>query len=374
MKVPRYNYPAQFPDLDTVQARIGRALLDGDYILGESVARFEQAFADYLGAAHVVGVNSGTDALALALIAAGVEAGDEVITVANTFHATVAAIVAVGARPILVDSEPRTYLMDLHAVEAAIGPRTCAIMAVHLFGRTLDMDRLTALTHRHGLLLIEDCAQAVGARWGTQRVGTFGALGCFSFHPSKNLAAAGDAGAVTTSDDKLAQQLRILRGLGQDGQDNHVTVGMNSKLDAIQAIILHSKLGHLDEWNQARRRVALGYHESLTNPRLAGSALAQPPGDHVHHLFQVEVPNRDTIVKRLRGDGVDAVVRYPVPIHHQTAFGQQPFARHHYPNAEQQAATTLCLPMRPDLTEPDIDYVSDRLEAAIINSERNPTT
>ncbi|WP_280382758.1 DegT/DnrJ/EryC1/StrS family aminotransferase [Nocardia wallacei] len=371
MHIPRYNYRAQFDDLPATSERIQRALATGDYVLGETVAEFERRFAEYLGIEHAIGVNTGTDALILALTALGIGPGDEVVTVANTFHATVLAITAVGATPVLVDCERDTYLMDLDALTAACGPRTRAIIAVHLFGRSLDMDRLTTIADSHQAVVVEDCAQAVGATWRGQRVGTFGAVAAYSFHPSKNLAAAGDAGAVATNDAEIARTVRILRGLGQDGQNNHVSLGTNSKLDALQAIVLDTKLGHLDAWNRERQRIARHYAEALAHTGIAVTPIPEKPGDHVFHLFQIAVPRRDAVLEHLRSDGVDAVVRYPVPIHRQPAFARYRFAAN-YPNAEHQATSTLCLPIRPDLSPTDIDFVCQSLHTAITATEEIP--
>ncbi|MFF2085405.1 DegT/DnrJ/EryC1/StrS family aminotransferase [Nocardia sp. NPDC058176] len=368
MKIPRYNHRAQFADLPTTTEKIQQALATGDYTLGETVARFEQRFADYLGTTHAIGVNSGTDALTLALTALGIGPGDEVVTVANTFHATALAITKVGARPVLVDCDPDTYLTDLDALDAACGPRTTAILAVHLFGRSLDMDRVTEIAARHQIPIVEDCAQAVGATWNGKRAGTFGAAAAFSFHPSKNLAAAGDGGAVVTDNADIAHTTKTLRGLGQDGQDNHVTLGVNSKLDAIQAIVLDAKLDLLDSWNTQRRTLAAHYTRTLTHPAITVAPPPRQPGDHVYHLFQVAVPDRDRVLAQLRSDGIDAVVRYPVPIHRQPAFAAYQF-NGTYPHAEHQAADTLCLPIRPDLSPAEVDFVSDRLTTATTHAQ-----
>ncbi|MGW6120855.1 DegT/DnrJ/EryC1/StrS family aminotransferase [Nocardia sp. NPDC055165] len=368
MKIPRYNHRSQFTDLTATTEKIRHTLATGDYILGDTVAHFEHRFADYLGATHAIGVNSGTDALTFALTALGIGPGDEVVTVANTFHATALAITAVGAKVVLVDGEPDTYLMDLDALDAACGPRTKAILVVHLFGRSLDMDRVTAIAARHQIPLVEDCAQAGGATWNNQRVGTFGAAAAFSFHPSKNLAAAGDAGALVTNNADIAHTVRTLRGLGQDGQDNHVALGANSKLDAIQAIVLDAKLDHLDTWNAERRTIAARYRHALTHPAITTPPPSEEPGDHVYHLYQVAVPHRDAVLAQLRSDGIDAVVRYPVPIHHQPAFARYGFDGK-YPHAENQATSTLCLPIRPDLSPAEVDFVCDRLTTAITDSQ-----
>lgn len=362
MDVLRYDYAAQFVDLDATTAAIRTLLTNGRYILEENVESFECRFAEYIGVDHAVGVNSGTDALILALRALGIGPGDEVITVANTFHATVLAITAVGATPTLVDCRADDYLMDIAQVRGVIGPRTRAVVAVHLFGKALPMDQLRRLTDQHSLALIEDCAQAVGATFQGSRVGSFGQAGCFSFHPSKNLAAAGDAGAVLTADRALADRIRVLRSLGQQGQNNHVARGMNSKLDGLQAVVLNAKIDYLDDWNSQRQEVAAQYAGMLAGTR-ARATLA-PDKEHIYHLYQVAVPSRDDVLADLRRRGVDAVVRYPVPVNRQPAFADLGLGVS-FPEAERQARSTLCLPIRPNLTRAEVDYVIHSLTAAL---------
>jgi dTDP-4-amino-4,6-dideoxygalactose transaminase len=363
MRIPRYNYTQQFPQAARLMAGIQSLLLEGEYVLGPLVNRFEEHLAEYVGVPHAVGLNSGTDALVLALRALDIGPGDEVITVANTFHASVLAVTAVGARPILVDCRADDYLMDLDMVEKAVTSRTRAILAVHLFGKALDMDRVVDLAGARGLAVIEDCAQAIGARWRGARVGSFGQVGCFSFHPSKNLAAAGDAGAITTKDGPIAERVRILRGLGQRSQGEHVVRGYNTKLDALQALILDHKLPYLDGWNEDRRRVAERYEAGLRDS--SARAAAVEGERHVFHLYQIAVPeHRDRIMGRLIEDGVDVVCRYSVPIHLQPAFADLKLGRA-FPNAEYQAAHTLCLPVRPDLSSGEIDYVVEKVLDAV---------
>src|SRR5579863_7892796 len=259
MRVNRYDYAAQLDDVDAVVADIRAMLLSGDYILTAEVDRFEREFASSLGVGHAVGMNSGTDALILALRVLGVGPGDEVITQANTFYATAAAIVFAGARPILVDADPATFLMDVSQVRSAVTGRTRVLLPVHLYGKPTRMEELLAIANEHGLSIVEDAAQAHGASIAGVTVGATGAIGCFSFHPSKNLAAAGDAGAAVTSSAELARLLRIHRNLGQDGQNHHVALGVNSKIDAIQARVLRSKLHRLDEWVRSRNEAAAHY-------------------------------------------------------------------------------------------------------------------
>ena len=357
MQVKRYNYPSQFDaDVDCVVDRIRDSLLQGRYVLSAEVEEFEAAFAEFLEVSHVVGVNSGTDALQLSLIAHGVGVGDEVITQANTFHATVAAICLSGATPVLVDVDEDTFQIDVEAVRNAIGPKTRAVIPAHLYGQPAEILELRCLAEDRGLVLIEDAAQAHGARFQGKRVGTFGGAGCFSFHPSKNLAAAGDGGAIATNSSTVATSLRQLRNLGQREQNEHVVVGLNSKLDALQAIVLSHKLPRLDRWNEKRRAVAELYCEKLRGSNVKFQRT--PEGiEHVYHLFQVRTQFRDSLLIHLQQNGVDAVVRYPTPIHRQTAFSC--FEENgRYPIAEALASELLCLPIRPDMHEDEVEFVA----------------
>ncbi|MFD9428882.1 MULTISPECIES: DegT/DnrJ/EryC1/StrS aminotransferase family protein [unclassified Streptomyces] len=368
MIVTKYNHRSQFEDLDALTHQIRATLESGDYILSPAVEQFEERLAAHTGVAHAVGVNSGTDAIVLALRALGIGPGDEVITVANTFHASVLAITSVGARPVLVDCTPDSYLMDLDQVDAAVTPRTRALLAVHLFGQALDMDRIAAIADRHSLAIVEDCAQAIGARWAGRRVGSFGQAGCFSFHPSKNLAAAGDGGALVTDDAAIARQVRTLRSLGQHQQNDHVERGYNSKLDAIQALVLNHKLDQVDKWNSRRSDIAGEYARALTGAELTPTP---PAGErHVFHLYQVTLAHRDHVLAELTRHGVEAVVRYPVPVHRQRAFADLHLPAR-FPQAQAQAENTLCLPIRPDLTDREVDYVVRTLLKAVAPSRRN---
>ena len=361
MKVPRYRYPAQFgANAKALLAEIGEMILEGRYVLTKEVSEFESAFAGYLGAGHVRGVDCGTDALAIALRAIGAGPGDEVITQANTFHATVAAILLAGATPVLVDAEEDSFLIDQAQALAAVTRRTRAIIPVHLYGKPTPLDALLHAARREGLAVIEDAAQAHGARLGGRAAGTFGEIGCFSFHPSKNLAAAGDGGALATNSDALAESISRLRNLGQCGSNNHVTVGLNSKLDAIQARILSWKLPRLDAWNRARREAAARYRARLSDLPVRFQSVA-PGEEHVYHLFQVRTDSRDELLAHLRESDVDAVLRYPTPIHLQPAFADCGWRPGQFPVAERLARELLCLPIRPDLSVEETDYVCDRI-------------
>lgn len=356
-EVPRYDYPGQFADLDTdLVPRIREVLVEGNYVLGEPVAEFERELAAYIGTGQAVGVNSGTDALVLALHALGVGAGDEVITVANTFHSTAMAISRVGATPVIVDCEPDSHLINLGQVESSITDRTAAVIVVHLFGMAVDMDAAAELCRRKGVRLIEDCAQAIGARWAGSRVGSRSDAGCWSFAPSKNLAAAGDAGAITLNDKETTDRLRLLRHFGQQAQNDHRLVGYNSRLDTLQALVLSHKLPHLDRWNEQRTAIAEHYRQRLGDlPISLQSGPAQ--AGHVYHLFQVDTEPRDELLAHLRGRSIDAVVRYPVPIHLQEAFRQLGYKPGDLPVAERLAMKTLCLPLYPSMTERQVDLV-----------------
>jgi dTDP-4-amino-4,6-dideoxygalactose transaminase len=359
VKISRYNYSAQFGEtVGLLMQDLRKMLLDGNYILTEEVRRFEDAFAQFLGAKYARGVNSGTDALIIALLSLRVGFGDEVITQANGFHATAAAILLASAKPVLVDAHEGTFLVDEAQVSAAINSHTRALIPVHLYGKPTPMTGLLNIASKNSLLVVEDAAQAHGARVEGRAVGTFGAVGCFSFHPSKNLAAAGDGGALVTNDRELAGRIGLYRALGQRLQNDHVVVGLNSKLDAIQARILFHKLPFLEQWNEQRRKIAGWYRE-----RLAGLPITvqeTTPGEtHACHLFPIRTSQRDGLLTHLHQRGVDAVVRYPTPIHLQPAFSSCGWKRGQFPVAERLAKELMCLPIRPDLPLSQVDYVTD---------------
>ena len=358
MKVGRYNYAHQLgEDVDELMADLRAMLVAGRYELTAEVKQFEQQLAQFLGARFVRGVNTGTDALVVALRALGVGPGDEVITQSNTFHATVGAIDLVGATPVLVDVDTHTFLIDRAQLRDAIGPRTRVLMPVHLYGKPTPMAEIVALAEERGLFVVEDAAQAIGARIEGQCVSTFGHLGCFSFHPSKNLAACGDGGAVVARNAELDETVRRQRELGQCGQNNHVVVGLNTKLDALQARILSWKLPRVAAWNERRRRAAVRYREELAGLPLTFQA--ESTGEtHVYHLFQIRTKQRDALVAYLREREIDVVVRYPTPIHLQPAFAKYGWREGQYPVAEALAKELCCLPMRPDITEGEIEYVA----------------
>ena len=357
MKVCRYDYAAQFGDIDALMLDLKSILLSGEYILSDEVRRFEEAFAAYIGVKHVCALNSGTDALLIGLRVLGLKPGDEVITPANTFYATVAAIVLAGATPVLVDADDASFLIDADAAEAAVTARTRVLLPVHLYGKPAPMDSLQRIATRHNIVIVEDAAQAHGAAIGGRKAGSFGALGCFSFHPSKNLSAAGDGGALTTDSDEIATAVRAQRNLGQWNQNEHMMVGLNSKLDALQAKILSSKLSSLDRWTISRNEVAKRYRAEMGDLPVRFQSV-DPDETHAYHLFQVRCERRDELAEHLRGAGIDVVVRYPSPIHLQPAFADRGWRSGQFPVAERLAKELLCLPIRPDMPESEISYVS----------------
>jgi dTDP-4-amino-4,6-dideoxygalactose transaminase len=368
MNVARYNYAHQLgADIDPLIADLRAMLVGGRYELTAEVRAFEAELAQYLGAKHVRGVNTGTDALVLALRALGIGPGDEVITQANTFHATVAAIHLVGAQPVLVDCDPRTFLIDKRQMQEAIGPKTRVLMPVHLYGKPTPMTDIIELAEARGLFVIEDAAQAIGARIEGRSAGTFGHFGCFSFHPSKNLSAAGDGGAVVPRDAELDEALRRQRELGQVGQNNHVVVGFNSKLDALQAKILSWKLPRLESWNEHRRTAAAWYRQLLAGVPVEFQARSE--GEvHAWHLFQARTHRRDGLLAHLRERGIDAVIRYPTPIHLQPAFARYGWKAGQFPVAEALAKELLCLPIRPDISREEVTFVADSVREFFFKS------
>lgn len=338
-----------------LQAAVKRVLSSGWYILGPEVEAFEHEFAVYHGVKHAVGVANGTDAIELALRAADIGPGDEVISVAHTAVATVCAIEQTGATPVMVDIDLETYTIDPEAAEAAITPRTRALIPVHLYGHPADMTALGSLAERHNLLLIEDCAQAHGARWKERPVGTFGHMGAFSFYPTKNLSACGDGGAIITNDVHFADRLHRIRNYGQTSRYHHVERGINSRLDEFQAAILRVKLGHLDEHNDMRRKIA-GYYrahlEGLTIPNTHKHAC------HVYHLYVIRYHLRDLLMEALKVRGIETLIHYPIPVHLQEAYVDLGYKPESLPHTEQVAREVLSLPIYVGLTERDVETVA----------------
>ncbi len=361
MAVPLLDLRAQFHTIEAgVRAAVDRVLSSQQFVLGEEVAALEREVSAYLGGVEAVGVASGTDALLLALMALEIGEGDEVITTPYTFFATVSAIHRAGARPVFVDIDPATFLMRPEKVARAITPRTRAILPVHLFGQMADMDPLLEAASR-GIAVIEDAAQAIGATAmsgaGTLRAGTIGSFGCFSFFPSKNLGGAGDGGLVTTPHPDLAERVRSLRRHGEVASYVHTRVGINSRLDALQAAVLRVKLPHLERWNAARENNASRYRALFQAAGLTGSEgplvlpETRPGARHTYHQYVIRARERDGLMAHLRSAGIGCAVYYPIPLHLQRCFAA---LRHHpgdFPVSETAASSTLALPIYPELTE-----------------------
>ena len=357
--VPFVDLAVQHAALDEeVNAEIAAVLRRTDFILGQSVAAFEEEFADYSSTQYAVGVDSGTSALELALRAYDVGPGDEVITAANTFIATALAISYVGATPVLVDIDPQTYMIDPSLIEQAITPNTKVIIPVHLYGQPADMEPILAIAKRHGLIVIEDACQAHGAKYNGVRVGSLGDAAAFSFYPAKNLGAYGDGGMVVTNDAKIDHALRMLRNYGQSEKYRHEIRGYNRRLDTVQAAILRVKLRRLDGWNALRRRHASQYHEQLS---VMGSFVELPTvadyAESVYHLYVVRVAERDDLMSYLSELGIQTGIHYPVPIHLQPAYQDLGYGKGQFPVAEGHADQIVSLPMYPELPPDSIDCV-----------------
>ncbi|MEQ8953117.1 MAG: DegT/DnrJ/EryC1/StrS family aminotransferase, partial [Gammaproteobacteria bacterium] len=316
--IPFSNPKAQYLAMqDELDAAIGRALQSGQYILGSEVAAFEEEFANYLGAKFCTGVANGTEALQLALLACGLGKGDEVITVSHTASATVAALVAAGVTPVFADIDPVTFNIDPDQVEPLITAKTRAIVPVHLYGHPADMTRLQSIADKHGLLIVEDCAQATGAELAGRKTGSFGHAACFSFYPTKNLGALGDGGAVVTSDEALNREVRLLRQYGWEQRYSSAKHGLNSRLDELQAAILRIKLPRLDGLNDLRRELAANYAREISGPVLP---VELEGARHVYHLFVLRSARRDALQQHLLAHDIGAAIHYPVPVHRQPAY------------------------------------------------------
>ncbi len=367
--IPAFDATNQYQQLATeLQAKVTQVMASGRYIMGSEVKQLEQAFAEYLNCRQVVSCNSGTDALHLALRALQIGAGDEVITTPFTFIATTEAIGIVGATPIFVDIDPLTYNIDVSQIEAKITPRTKAILPVHLYGRSCRMTTIMEIARKHNLRVVEDCAQATGAMWDGKQVGTIGDVGCFSFFPTKNLGCFGDGGAIATDDLALAERIESLRRHGGKVKYHHEELGLNSRLDTIQASILLVKLPHLDTWNAARTEVAKYYHQQLQG--IEGIVLPEllTDGSSVWNQFTIRVLNgqRDRLQTELKDRGVDATIYYPIPLHLQKVHENLGHNRGDFPISEQLSLEVLSIPMFPEITLAQREKVVEFLRAAMI--------
>ncbi|NPV67254.1 MAG: DegT/DnrJ/EryC1/StrS family aminotransferase [Anaerolineae bacterium] len=366
--MPLVDLKAQYAaHRQAIDAAIARVLAHTGFIGGPEVRAFEEAFAAYQGTRRAVGVASGTAAIFLILKALGIGPGDEVITTPHTFIATVEPLIALGTWPVFVDIDPATYNLDPDQIEAAITPRTRAIMPVHLYGQLAPMDAILAVARRHNLPVIEDAAQAHGASYRGRRAGQWGVAAAFSFYPGKNLGAYGDAGAVCTDDDALADQIAQLRDHGRTSKYEHAVIGYGERLDALQAAILGAKLPNLDAWNAARRRIAAAYTAALRDLPGVIPPVTLPGAEHVYHIYciRVEAARRDRILAALHERGIGAGIHYPLPLHLQPALEFLGTRRGDFPHTEAAARTILSLPIYPEMTEAQIERVVAALREAL---------
>ncbi|MEH2510518.1 dTDP-4-amino-4,6-dideoxygalactose transaminase [Nitrobacteraceae bacterium AZCC 1564] len=364
--IPFLDLKAQYRQIKPeIDAAVERAIESGQFVLGPEVAAFEERFASYSQAKHCKAVNSGTSALHLALLAAGVSPGDEVITVSMTFVATTAAILYCGATPVFVDIDPHTWTMDPKLIEAAITPRTKAIVPVHLHGLMADMDAIMTVARRHRLIVIEDAAQAHGAEYKGRRAGSMGDAGCFSFYPGKNLGAYGEGGAVVCNDAGIAQRVALLRDWGQASKYNHVVAGYNYRMDGVQGAILNVKMKYIEEWTEARRAVASQYHR-LTESHPYRRPAPPTYSRHVYHVYAIEVPERDEAQAKLQAAGISTGIHYPVPVHLQKAYAELGYKAGDLPITELLAGRFLSLPIYAELQPDQVLTVISELQKAVL--------
>lgn len=366
MNVPLLDLQSQYVSLrDQLRQAVERVMDSQRFVLGDEVRKLEASIATYTETKHAIGCASGSDALLLALMAFDIGAGDEVITTPFTFFATAAAITRLGARPVFVDIDPATYNLDTSQIENVITPRTKVLLPVHLYGQCADMDALLAISERHRVPIVEDAAQAIGATDRGRQAGSMGAIGCFSFYPTKNLGGAGDGGMLTTNDDDLAQRLRRLRTHGGANEYEHSEVGVNSRLDELQAAVLNVKMPHLDQWSDERGRKAANYTELLNSASMSFAVippLVRPESRHIFHQYVIRVPqHRDALMEHLKAHGVGTKVYYPIPLHRQDCFAYLGYKEGEFPESERAARETLALPVYPELTEAQQSYVVDTI-------------
>lgn len=360
--IPFVDLKAQYL---SIKEEIDRAVLDTlastQFVLGKEVAAFEELFAAYTQCQYALGVNSGTSALHLALLACGVGPGDEVITTPHTFIATVSAIDYTGARPVFVDIDPVTFTIDPASIEAAITPRTKAIIPVHLYGQPADMDPIMAIACKHNLVVIEDAAQAHGAEYKGRRVGSIGDAGCFSFYPGKNLGAYGEGGAVTTNNPEISCTVRMLRDWGAERRYHHDLKGFNYRMEGIQGAILRVKMAYIEHWTELRRAAAARY-DAMLAPLGIQTPVALPDRRHVYHIYAIRDRQRDALQTYLHDHGVSTGIHYPIPVHLQKAFADLGYRLGDFPQAELAAAEVLSLPMFPELTVDQQQVVAEALQ------------
>jgi len=345
------------PIKDEIDKAINEVISETDFILGRAVSIFEEKFSKFCGTKYCLGVSSGTDALHLALKVCDIKEGDEVITTPNSYIATAFSISWCGAKPVFIDMDPDSYNIDVSKIEDKITKKTKAILPVHLYGQSADMDPILELAEKHNLKIIEDACQAHGTEYKQKKVGSFGNIGCFSFYPGKNLGAYGDGGAITTNDPEINEKIRLLRDYGQKIKYYHILKGFNNRLDSIQAAVLNVKLKYLEKWNESRRKNARIY-----NKKLEGSVITPKEmeyGRHIYHIYAIKVENREKLMNHLNSKGILTNIHYPIPIHLQKAYTEFGYKEGSFPLTERYSKETLSLPMFPELTEKEISYITE---------------
>ncbi|WGV24088.1 DegT/DnrJ/EryC1/StrS family aminotransferase [Halotia branconii] len=363
--IPFLDLKTQYLSIkDEIDSAVLKVLESTQFVLGNEVTALEQEFANYCSAKQGIAVNTGTSALHLALLAAGIGAGDEVITIPFTFVATVAAICYTGATPVFVDIDPVCYTIDVNQIEKAITERTKAILPVHLYGQPADMKPIMEIARRHGLTVIEDAAQAHGAEYKGQRIGSIGDIGCFSFYPGKNLGAYGEGGMIVTNNPEYAHTMQMLRDWGQERKYHHVIKGYNYRMDGIQGAILRVKLRYLEKWTEARRANAAQYDALLKDLNLTIPTV-MPYSRHVYHVYAVRSPQRDELQKKLNDQGIQTGIHYPIPVHLQPAYADLGYKIGDFPHSELAAREIFSLPMYAELTSAQINTVADSLQGIL---------
>lgn len=356
-KVPLLDLVKQYKNIEAeIKAAVDDVLSSGNYIMGKHVADFEQKMADYCNVKCAIGVANGTDALLLVLDALGIGPGDEVITTPFTFFASAEVVSQLGAKPVFIDIDPKTYNFDVSKLEAAITPNTKAIIPVHIFGQPVDMDEVLALAKKYNLYVVEDACQAIGSKYKEQEIGSLGVAGCYSFFPTKNLGGYGDGGMIVTNDEELAKKIKILRAHGSNPKYYHSMIGYNSRLDSLQAAMLNVKLAYIDQWNAARRQKAAVYNEALKDLPI------QVPFEKenryaVYHLYIIQTDLRDELMAFLQEKGISSGVYYPVPLHLQEVYKDLGYERESLIESEKAAKGTMALPLYPEMTEEEQQYV-----------------
>jgi dTDP-4-amino-4,6-dideoxygalactose transaminase len=350
---------------DEVDLGFKKVLEKGDYILGEQAHIFEGAFSKYCEVQYGVGVNSGTDALHLALMALDIQEGDEVIVPTHTFIATALCVSFCRAKPVFVDIEPDTYNIDPKSFQAAITKKTKAVIPVHIYGQPANMDEIVAISRKHGIKIVEDAAQAHGSRYKGKRVGSLGDVACFSFYPTKSLGACGDAGMIVTSNKDIYEKALMLRDYGRQGRYEHKIKGTNSRLDTLQAVVLNAKLKHLDQWNEMRANNAAHYAELLKPLKSVVTPITKSDRTHVFQTYAILVPNRDKVVEAMKAQGVGVLIHYPISLHLQEAYAELGHKKGDFPVAENVASQVMSLPMFPHMAKEQVEVVVAALEKSL---------